>query len=543
MRWSTACSSWFLACLWVALTVGCLQRETNVERGNREQVLHRGIGPSPAHLDPHLATGTAEYNVLSALFEGLVAEDPVDLRPVPGVAERWSTSPDGLTYTFHLRDAKWSNGEPLTAHDFLRSWQRVLTPSLAADYANLLYIIEGAEAFHKGRTTDFGSVGVTAPDERTLRIRLEYPAKHFLSVLQHWVWYPVHLPSIERHGSPVDRATSWTRPGQLVGNGPFVLREWEADQRIVAVKNPHYWDAATVRLQAIHFHPFDSVDAEERAFRAGQLHLTDAVSLSKIEAYRRDLPELLRIDPYLGTYFYRVNVRRPFLNAEKVRRALALAVDRDAIVEKILRGGQLPATGFVPPETGGYTSPGLLGFDPDAARALLAEAGYPGGEGAPVVELLFNSSENHRVVAEALQEMWRRELGLRVSLLNMENKSVLEARRAGDYQLLRSVWIGDYIDPASFLDIWRSDSGNNYTGWSNEAYDRLLYEAARTADPDARRTVLQRAETLLLQDAPLIPIYYFTHVFLLQPAVRNWHPTLLDHHPYKHVYLEVPSQP
>jgi oligopeptide transport system substrate-binding protein len=236
-------------------------------------------------------------------------------------------------------------------------------------------------------------------------------------------------------------------------------------------------------------------------------------------------------------------VRRPFLNAEKVRRALALAVDRTAIVEQILRGGQLPASGFVPPGLDGYESPAALQTDFAAARALLVEAGYPEGRGTPVVELLFNSSENHRVIAEAIQEMWRRELGLRVTLVNMENKSVFEARRAGDYQVLRSTWIADYADPTSFLDIWRGDSGNNHTGWASEPYDRMIYQAARTEEPAARRTLLQRAESLLLNDAPLIPVYYFTHVFLLRPSVKGWHPTLLDHHPYKHVWLTDDSGP
>lgn len=523
------------------LLTGCGGRETNVERGNREQVLHRGTGPTLADLDPHLATGTDHYTVLSALFEGLVAEDPVDLHPVPGVAERWDVSADGREYTFHLRpDLRWSNGDRLTAEDFVNSWRRALTPSLAADYSNLLYVIAGAEAYHKGRTTEFGTVGVSAPDPRTLRVTLEYPTPHFLSMLQHWIFYPLHLPSIARVG-PVDRrGTAWARPGVLVGNGPFVLAEWRSGERIVVTRNPQYWDAAQVRLEAIHFHPFESVDAEERAFRAGQLHVTDAAPIAKVAAYRRDSPELLRIDPYLGTYFYRINVRRPFLNEARVRRALALAIDRTAIVERILQGGQAPAAGFVPDDLPAYESPNTLRSDPAAARQLLAEAGYPEGRGAPEIELLFNTSENHRVVAEALQAMWRQELGLHVSLRNMENASVLESRRAGDFQLLRSVWIADYIDAGSFLDIWRADSGNNYTGWSNAAYDRLLDQAARTADGGARYELLQRAEAILLEEAPFVPVYHFTHVFLLQPSVRGWHPTLLDHHPYKHVYLEAP---
>jgi oligopeptide transport system substrate-binding protein len=517
---------------------GCTPRETLVQRGNREQVLHRGIVHELAGLDPHLATQASDYSVLSALFEGLVAEDPVDLHPVPGVAASWNISPDGLTYTFHLRaNARWSNGDPVTARDFVASYRRVLTPSLAAENAYLLYVVRGAEAFHHGQSADFASVGIAAPDARTLVVTLAHPAPYFLSLLNHPVWFPVPLPTIEQSGPIAQRGNPWAQPGRLVGNGPFTLVEWRAHQRLVVARSPTYWDAATVRLREIDFYPFE-VETEERAFRAGQLHVTDALPPTKIEAYRRTQPNLLRIDPLLGTYFYRLNVARPPFNDVRVRRALALAVDRQAIVEQILRGGQLPAPAFTPPGTAGYTPPAGIPTDFAAARRLLAEAGFPGGQGLPVLEILFNSSETHRVIAEAVQEMWRRELGLDVRLASMENNSALDARRTGNYQILRSVWIGDYDDPQNFLSIWTGDSGNNFTGWTDPAYDALLRQAELATDPTHRFALLQQAETRLLDAAPLIPIYYYTHVFLIQPSVRGWHPTLLDHHPYKHVWLE-----
>jgi len=517
---------------------GCGRRESPVDRGNRERILHRGISHDLASLDPHLATQTSDYSVLSALLEGLAAEDPVDLHPVPGVAERWEISPDGLSYTFFLRaNAKWSNGDPVTAKDFVGSWQRILTPSLGSDYANLFFIIEGAEAFNKG-LAGFEQVGLRAPDARTLHVKLEHPSAYFLSLLTHMAWLPVHLGSIEKSGSSTDRNNAWAVPGRFIGNGPFNLTAWREGQEIVVEKSATYWDNSTVRLQGIHFHAIDSIDVEERAFRARQLHITEAMPPAKIDSYRRDSPQLLRTDPLLGTYFYRLNTTRPFLNDVKIRRALALAVDRKAIVEKILRAGQLPAVALTPPGTAGYTAQTSLPTDFAAARQLLVEAGYPGGKGLPAFELLFNTSESHRLVAEAIQEMWRRELGVEVRLANQELKGTLEARRAGNYQIMRAVWMADFIDPATFLDIWHSDSGNNYTGWKNQDYDALLFTAARESKPASRMALLQKAEALLLAEAPMIPIYHYTHVFLIQPSVKGWNSTLLDHHPYKHVWLE-----
>jgi oligopeptide transport system substrate-binding protein len=502
-------------------------------------VLHRGIGNEVTELDPHLVTGVAEGNVLRALFEGLVAEDPIDLHPVPGVAERWELSDNRRVYTFHLRaNARWSNGTPVTAADFVASFRRILTPSLAADYANMLYILQGAEAFHKGVTKDFAQVGATALDARTLRLTLEHPAPYFLSLIANPPWYPVPLATIEQHGPAYERGNRWTRPGSMVTNGAFVLHEWQPHRVIVATKFPGYWDTGTVRLNAIHFHPIDSVDAEERAFRSGQLHLTEFTPLGKIDAYLRHSPHLLRRDPYLGTYFYRFNTRRPPLNDVRVRRALALAVDRVALATKVARGGQRPAYALTPPGTAGYTAAASLPTDIAAARRLLATAGFPGGRGLPPIDLLYNTSENHRAIAEALQEMWRRDLGVEVRLINQELKVVYAARRAGDYQILRSDWVGDYLDPATFLDIFRSDSGNNYTGWGSAEYDAALFAAARTADPAARFALFQKAEALLLEAAPIVPLYHYTHVFLLQPSVQGWSPNLLDHHPYKHVWLE-----
>ena len=529
----------FFALLGLLFCTGCPRRETPVDSGIREQVLHRGLSADPSDLDPHVISGLPEINVASALFEGLVAEDSVDLHPIPGVAESWDVSSDGLVYTFHLRgNARWSNGDLVTARDFANSIRRVLTPSLAADYATMLYLLVNAEAYHKGSIADFSQVGVQVPDPRTLRLTLNHPASYFISLLSHPAWFPIHLPTLEKWGSPYQRGSKWSQAGNLVGNGPFKLKEWRRGEIILVEKSPSYWDASNVRLKAIHFHPAVDVDGEERAFRAKQLHVTEALPLSKVDSYKHNQPEVLQIGALLDTYFYRLNITRPGLSNLKVRQALSAAIDRSTLVEKIVRGGQQPAHSLTPPGINAYVPPDLIKSNFAEARRLLAEAGYPGGQGLPQLEIMINSSGNHRVIAEAVQEMWRRELGVDVRINNMEQATLLANRRTLDYQILRSDWVGDYLDPKTFLDVFRSDSSNNHTGWKNSNYDALLFEADRTADPAARNLLMSRAESILLADAPIIPVYYYTSVRLVHPSVQGWHTTLLDHHPYKNIWLD-----
>jgi len=527
------------SCLFVCfvglLFVSCAKHETDVARGIRDQVLHRGLAADLTSLDPHLINGLPEINVASALFEGLVAEDPVDGHPVPGVAESWDVSPDGLTYTFHLRaNARWSNGEAVTARDFVGSIKRVLTRSLGADNAAMLFVLANAESWYQGGLTDFSQVGVAAPDDHTLRLTLAHPAPYLLSLLSHPVWYPVHLPTLEKNGGTTSRDSRWTDPATFVGNGPFVLKANRRGEVIIADKSPTYWDAATVRLNSIHFHPAADVDGEERAFRAGQLHITESLPVGKVDSYRRDHPEVLRISPFLDTYFYRLNTTKPGLDNKLVRRALSAAIDRRAIVEKITRGGQQPAYYFTPFELNPGYQPGE---SLELARRLLAEAGHPEGRGLPQLEIVINSSGNHRAIAEAIQQMWR-QIGVHTEVNNMEMSSLFPKRRALDYSVMRAEWVADFADPKSFLDVFRGGSNNNHTGWNNLEYDVALHAADRTADPVARRELLQTAEVLLMSEAPIIPIYYFTTVRLVHPAVRGWNPLPLDRHPYKHVWLE-----
>ncbi len=529
--------------LWLILfllgSASCHRVETDVEKGTRLQILHKGNGPEVQDLDPHLVNSVASLNVISALLEGLVAEDPHDLHPVPGIAESWEISTDEKTYTFHLRhNATWSNGQTVSARDFVESYHRILSPKLASPIAYMLYPVANAEAFNKGTIDNFDQVGFRARDDWTLEITLANPTPYFLSLLNHYSWFPVHIPTIEKYGPVFERGSRWTKPGRFVGNGPFTLEEWRLNSRIRVKKSATYWDAPNVALDEIVFHTIDSNDVEERAFRSGQLHLTDSIPVNRIDRYRRQYPELLRSDTYLGSYFFRVNVTKPPLDNRLVRRALAMAIDRKAIVEKVWRGGQVPASCFTPPNTAGYTCEASIPYDVDLARKMLAEAGYPNGRSFPPIEILFNTSENHKLTAEAIQQMWRQNLNVNATLLNQEEKVYFDSRRQRNYQIYRSTWIGDYVDPNSFLDLWVTDGTNNQTGWSNAHYDRLINEASQATDQAGRYAAFQKAEALLLNEAPILPVYFYTHTFLARPNVKGWYPTILDHHPYKYVRLE-----
>ena len=513
------------------------KHESNVESGARLGILHLGNGDEPRELDPHVVTGHIEANLCRALLEGLLSHDPENLRVAPGVARVWQVSEDGKTYSFQLReDASWSNGDPVTAADFIFSWRRALSPALGNNYAYMLYYIRNAERFHRGELTDFSAVGVSAPDDLTLVVELENPTPFFLQLLTHTSYYPVHRATIEAFGAPDERGTRWTRPGNHVGNGPFKLREWTLNRRIVVEKNEHYWDADTVSLQQIVFYPVQNATTEERMFRAGQLHVTSSIPTDKIERYLRQQPGSLQMSPFFSTYYYVFNTTVAPLDQVKVRQALALAIDRQQITEKITKAGELPASGYTPP-LNGYQANTELRYDAARARTLLAEAGYPNGAGFPPIELMYNTSEGHRRIAIAIQQMWKSNLNIEVTLTNQDWKVYLDKRDAGDYQIARAGWIGDYLDPNTFLDMYTSNSGNNDAGWSNPRYDALIAQAGATLDRAQRFALFREAEAILTTELPVMPIYTYVNKALVAPEVRGWHPNVLDIHPYKYVSL------
>jgi len=520
-------------------TSGCGKKASNVERGLKQQELYVGIQSSPSGLDPHLTTGVVEQYILIALLEGLVTRDGQTLEVKPGVAKSWDMSADGKTYTFHLDpNARWSNGDPLVADDFVFSFKRILSPALGAPNAYMLYPMRGAEAYNKGELVDFSKVGVSAPSPKILVIELDAPTPYFLGLLSHVSWFPVHPPTILKHGTITDRASKWTQPANFVGNGPFNLESWKLNAPLSVMKNPLFRDPDSIRLKRIHFLPIP-IDPEERAFRAGHLHLTYFVPSHRIDWYLKNQPERIRFDTYLGTYYYGLNVNRPPLDDVRVRKALAYSINREDLIEHILRAGQKAAYHFTPPNTGGYNAKDGFSYDPQLARQLLADAGFPEGEGFPKLQLLYNTSEQHQTIAVAIQQMWKTELGIDIELYNQEWKVYLSTREEGNFDIMRAGWIGDYDDPFTFLGLTTSNSGNNHTGWSNPEYDALIQKSNETLDPIQRRKILQTAETLLLEEMPIIPINFYVRRLLIHPTVHGWSPNVLDRHPYSEIYLEA----
>lgn len=511
-----------------------------VEEGDRLGVLHIGNGAEPAALDPHITTGVSESHIINALFEGLVIKNPSTLEPEPAVAESWEISEDGRTYTFHLReDALWSNGEALTAEDFRWSWMRALMPELGSQYNYMFFSIVNAQAFAEGRLEDFSQVGVEVLDPHTLEVRLNEATPYFLQLLDHHSTYPVNRTAVEALGSASDRLSRWARVGNLVGNGPFTLSEWQTNSHIRVEKNPLYWDAATTRLNAIVFYPIDNQATEERMFRDGQLHRTTDVPLDKVPVYLAENPELIRIEPYLGTYFYGINTTRPGLDDARVRRALALSVDRELLAETVTQGIYRPGYSVVPPDTMGYNPPQLFEYDPDEARRLLAEAGYPKGAGFPGFSILYNTLEQHQKIAVAIQQMWRQELGISVQLVNQEWQVYLDSQNTNNFDVVRRGWIGDYVDPNNFLDLFITGGGNNHTGFSNARYDEIILEQApATRDRDERYALFHEAERLLMAEMPLIPLYVYQSKHLVRPSLKGMPSNIMDFYNWKYVYLE-----
>ena len=529
-----------LASAWLLGVAGCSSPSSTTAEGRDGGFLQVGNGDEPQELDPQVVTGVPEHRICGALFEGLVNLDPETLAPMPGAAASWTVSDDGTLYRFQLRpEGHWSNGAPVTAGDFVYAWQRILSPGLASEYGYMLWCIKNARAYNEGRLTDFSQVGVRALNDLELEVTLEHPygvlsvdAGAFV-VVSRCIGEPSSVSGRWTNGarSGRSRAITWAMARSCSRNG-------------IRTRSSRWFGIRTtggrpkVRLPGVSFHPINDLLTEERNFRMGRLHLTENVPVNKIEVYQREHPEQLHIDPYLGTYFYRLNVTRPPFNDVRVRRAFAMALDRETLVNKVVKGGRQAAYHFTPPDTAGYTCAATIPYDVEEARRLLAEAGYPNGESFPQVELLYNTSENHKLIAAAVQQMWKESLNVEVGLLNQDWKVYLASMQNLDYGMARSGWIADVVDPINFLECFTTGNGNNRTGYSSAAYDDLITQAAREADPATRRGLFQQAEALLMADAPLVPIYFYTRVYLMSPKVKGWHSNPLGYIPFKDLYLD-----
>jgi oligopeptide transport system substrate-binding protein len=503
-----------------ALVAGCRGRES------RGAIYLRGNGPDPDSLDPHRARSTEAMVVLRDLFEGLTRIDR-DGAPMPAAAARWAVSNDGTVYTFTLHPAlKWSNGDPLTAADFVAGLHRLVDPATASQYAQVVDIIVNAADIVAGRKA-VDTLGAAAPDDRTVVITLNSPAPYLPGLMAHPSTAPLHRPSLAKFGD------LFARPGNQVTNGAFTATEWLQGSYIRAVRNVHYRENAANALDGVKYVQIADENAELRAYRAGELHSTAVVPRGQFDWIRENLANELHIAPQLNTYYYGFNFDRPLFRDPRVRRALSMAIDRERLATSVLRVGELPANGWVPQ--------GILGYTPQtfdyaampmpariaAAKQLLADAGFTSGN--PLrFELRYNTGEVHTKVAVAVASMWKEALGVDAALAAVEFKSLLDDVNRRNVDLFRLSWLGDYNDPYTFLQFMKSDFGINLPHYRNPEYDRLLAAAAREPDVAKRREQLEAAERLMLADHPLLPLYFYVNKHLVKPEVVGWYDNVLN---------------
>jgi oligopeptide transport system substrate-binding protein len=427
----------------------------------------------------------------------------------------------------------------MTAEDYVWSWQRALSPAMGNLYAYMLFPVKNAEAYATGKLTDFEQLGVKALDKLTLQVTLNEPTPYFIQLMDHYSTFAVHRPTIEKFGKSTDRFTKWTRVENMVSNGAFKLTQWRLNRRIVMERSETYWDADKVKLNGIVFYPTENIVSEERMFRAGQLHYTQTIPLEKIPVYQTMENTPYVQAPYLGTYFFLINTKVPPVDDVRVRMALSMAVDRDTLAATVLQKSVYPAYSITPPGALGYKPPKVFGYDVEKAKALLAQAGYPNGEGWPGLEITYNTSESHRKIAVALQQMWKEALNIEVTIANQEWKVYLDSVTQMNFQVARRGWIGDYVDPNNFLDLYLTGGGNNNTGFADPYYDDLiLRKAPKAKTREERFAIFTEAETMLMKEMPIIPVYTYTSKHLINPSVHGMPSNLMDSTNFKYVWLD-----
>ena len=490
-------------------------------------------GTDPETLDPALVRGQSDIRLASELFEGLLRFNRSGMVE-PGAASFWDISPDGLTYVFHLRpEVRWSDGALVTAQDFVLSWKRALLPVTGSPYNYQLFVVRGAENFASGKESDFSKVGIKALDDRTLKVVLQQPTAYFLQLCALPALYPVPVRFIDRVGD------AWIKPEHIIGNGAYTLSVWNINDRIVLKKNPYYWDAVHVALETVEVLTINKATVAYNFYAVGQADLLLDKGLAPpflMDALikRNDFHEA----PYLGTEFIRFNCTKLPFNDSRVRKAFALVIDRKRLTEKITRAGELCAESLVPPGILGYHSPKGLGVHVKEAQRLLAEAGYPGGKGFPLITYLYSEGEVPEGIAVELQAMWKHELGVFVLLAHQELKAYLASMSSLDFGMACSSWIGDYLDPNTFLDLFVTGGSNNRTGWSSKHYDQLIQEAALEINPGKRFQILHDAEKLLVDEGvPIVPLYFYLGIQLYDPnRLGGIEGNLLDKHPIREIY-------
>lgn len=500
--------------------------------------LNRGNGPEPDSLDPQRARTEAAFNILRDLFEGLTAVGP-DGEAVPAAAESWTVSPDGLEYTFRLREGlRWSNGDPVTAGDYVAGMRRLVDPATASPYAQVLEPVVNAAAITRGEQTA-EALGVTATDERTLLVRVSNPTPYLLGLLAHPSTSPAHAASLAGHGA------DFAKPGRMISNGAFVLEDWVVGSHLSVRRNRSYWNDAATRLERVRFIHHADPSTEFRQYRAGELDLTYVVPGQQFGWIKQNLPAEMHVAPQLSVYYYGYNLTRPpFKDQPGLRRALSMVIDREKLTTAVTGVGEAPAYGWVPRGIANYTP---QQFDyaslPYAervaeARELYRRAGYS-AERPLEVEIRYNTGEVHNRLAVAIAAMWKDALGVETTLYAEEFRSLLQTIQARtETQVFRSSWIGDFNDAYSFAQLLQSHFGINLTGYSNPRYDGLLAEATRQADPARRRALLEEAERVMLADHPLLPIYFYVNKHLVKPYVRGWTDNVMNVQYSKDLWLE-----
>jgi oligopeptide transport system substrate-binding protein len=525
------CRFLVLISLLCILAAGCFRRETPAD----VTIINYA---EPDSLDPAIIVSQPDMRIVRGLFEGLARLDPKTGEPIPGLAEKWEISPDAKTYTFHLRtNLVWSTGEPITADDVVYSWLRVLNPLTGSDYANSLFYLKNAEEFNAGTVKDPSQVGIHALDKQTVQVELNSPTPFFIDICTFPDAFVVPKQTIEKYG---DR---WIMARPLPSSGPFELEYWRLSDRVRLKKNPRYWNAANTQSEIIDLLPISSGNTAFNLYSSGAVDI-----VWDKDSVPQELLDILLKRPdfhtfhFLGTYFIRINVTKPPFNDPRVRRALAMAVDKQLIVKKIMRGNEPVATHFVPDGTMDYSSPPGLEYNPEEAKKLLAEAGYPDGKGFPRFEYTFDASssgaaQTHENIAVELQRMWRDTLGIQMDLREVETKVFWNTQSRLDYQLSRASWVGDYDDANTFMEMFTSNDGNNRTGWKNKDYDELITEANEQTDKKAREKIFQKAETMLVSDnAPIIPLFFYVGVMYYDTnKIQGIYPNLVDDHPLEYI--------